>query len=209
MWPHDQFQTRRRGGRASVEPGQYTAEVESVARTVTGAKAKTPGALKIEVAYRLVHRGTATPSGGEDEFAGLPVFDSFTIGSAADPAAELPETWLAESAVGAQRFAEFMGRASVKATGRLDDDCAAAGGKRLVIEVAKEEEPLKKRDENGKEVDNPYAYLDNGERRMRIRVKRMLPAAPSAAQATSRTRICPTCAEPVIGDYGAHMAAHQ
>ena len=202
-WPHDQFRSQRR---RPIDNGVYEVEVESLNDVPTK-----KGRRKFDVVHRVVK---------PEEFEGFPLYDSFTIGTKADSNAELPETWLAEKAVGARRFHDLFRAAGVKTSGNIFKDTGAIAGAHLMVEVVKEEEPLKiaeKDDDDnptGMMIDNPYAFNQNGERRVRARVTRMNPIGTivrgtSGTGSAPRARVCPTCGDQVSpAQYTEHMLAH-
>ena len=204
-WPADQFAGQRRRGNPVA--GTYEVEIESL--NVVPARS---GAFKIDAVLRI-----ATPP----EYAGLHLYDSFTIGTPADLDAELPETWLAEGAVGARRYHEILTRSGLTPVGDVDKDNEAAVGRRLMTEVTTKEAPLKRRergpDGTWREVDNPYAMTATGERRIETRPQRYWPVgqkrpgaqgAPVPVSGAERQRICPTCGDPYDGSLADHLAGH-
>ncbi len=103
----DYDQMPKRGG--NYPTGYYIEEVTQVTKTRTdrdrgsGNTLKPSGSLQYVITCVIEDAGKAT-----DEFEGRQVTHRFTIGTADDPDAEQPETWLARDNYDAQDLVSFL-----------------------------------------------------------------------------------------------------
>ena len=150
-YPADEIQ-----GYTTVHDGVYVLEVEDLHERPTK-----QGKLNVNGQFRIV---------SPEAFVGLPVYDSFLIGTAEDPQAENPATWTSRESEtqtfsGAKRLKQLFIQSGITQTGDLDLDCLAAVGRQVVAEVYKQVEKATNKDG----TENPFAG------RVKIRIREYYP----------------------------------